>query len=456
MIEKVAEYISRENLIPAGAKKIFVAVSGGIDSCVLLDILYRLRNEYGYSLEILHFNHHTRGSDSLADEKFVESLAEKYGVNIKIGQIARPLLKISETYLREQRLKFFTRHLNRNPAVLLATGHNKNDNVETFLMRLFKGSRTKGLLAIHPRRGQYIRPLLGVTRSDIQLYAQNYKLKYREDKTNLDTSILRNSLRHKILPDIAREMDVDIYENIERVITDLNHYIAIYDDKLREAVRQVTKRTKHGFALNRKRYFLFNRALRRGLIEYCISQVYPLNYTVSDRNLSVWDSFIAEAQPGKKMTFLDTGEALAERQIIVFGQFKPARRQSYTLRLGSSVNIEDRYRIAFKKSGKTEVEFSHDKHIEFIDGVKSGKNLLIRFWQKGDSFRPLGMKNSRKLSDFFIDLKISTLLKKEIPLVCKGEQIIWIAGQRLDDEFKIARETKIIYKLELTDLNKLK
>ena len=449
MIKIIKQYIDEHHLIPAGIKTVYAAVSGGIDSCVMLEILYQLRKEYAYNLVILHYNHGTRGKESQNDEYFVEQLAEKYGLKIIIGRLKTKSVKISETYLRDARLKFFEKHVQVKNSSRLATGHNLNDNVETFIMRMAKGSRLKGLLSIRPSRGIYIRPLLAIDRQKIFEYARSNQLDFREDIANRDVTILRNNIRHEIIPYLEKSLSVDLKQNISRIIKDLYRYHTIYEQKLQEVIRNVTKITKTGISLHRKRYLMYDESIRRGLIEYCVSGVYPLNYKVSDRNLLIWDDFIAQAQVGKNLLFLDEGVAIAERQYIMFGHVPREKKEIYKLKLGVSTSISKSYRIRFQQVDKEKVTYSTDNTIEFIDGDKSGPLLTVRFWKAGDSFHPLGMSNKRKLSDFFTDLKINNMLKKNIPLVCKGNDIVWIAGYRLDDKYKISDKTKKIYKLEI-------
>jgi tRNA(Ile)-lysidine synthase len=452
MINIIRQYIKEHQLIPAGVKTVYAAVSGGIDSCVMLDILSQLQQEFGYKIIILHYNHGTRGTDSREDELFVENLAKKYRLKIVIGRIHGRPLKLSETFLREQRMKFFEKSIAKMNDCRIATGHNLDDNIETFLMRIAKGSRVKGLLAIRPARGYFIRPLLNITRKNIFEYAKNNNLDYREDSSNRDITIIRNKIRHRVIPYLEKAFDTDLQQNIPRIIEDLYRYHAIYEDKLHEAIQNTTKKTKTGISLNRKRYSKYNETIRRGLVEYCISNVYPLNYRVSDRNLAIWDDFISQVQVGKKLFFLEDGIAIAERQYIMFGNTPRHKKETYHLKPGVPASVSDMYQIRFQKVKMDEIIFTNEKNVEYIDGDKSGKSLLVRFWKKGDSFRPLGMSNKRKLSDFFTDLKINAMLKKEIPLVCKGETIIWIAGYRLDDQFKISPDTKTVYKLELANL----
>jgi tRNA(Ile)-lysidine synthase len=452
MIEKIKKFIHTNHLITGQTKHVFAAVSGGVDSTVMLNIFYQLVSEWNFQLHIVHFNHHTRGKDSDQDERFVEKLAKDYQIDIKIGSLPASVNKMTETALREERYKFFARILSRFKNAVIATGHNRDDNVETFLMRLAKGSRLNGLLAIKPQRSGFIHPLLDVSREEIESFAATHHINFRTDKSNQDISIPRNAMRHKIIPFLKEHLNTHLEDNIDKVIRDLYLYHQIYEDKLKEAVISSIKRSKSGISLNRKRYQYFNKAIRRGLIEYCISNNYPLNYRVSNKNFRIWDKFINDAQTGKRQSYLENGTAIAERNLIIFGRIPKVREEMYHLSVGQTIAVDDKYNISLNKITGDHVSFENDRNTEFIDGDKSGSQLVVRYWQKGDRFTPLGMKNHRKLSDFFIDLKLSTTLKGEIPIVCNQDRIIWIAGYRLDDQYKVTDETRIFYKLQLKNI----
>jgi tRNA(Ile)-lysidine synthase len=449
MIEKVKNFILANQLITKDTRHVFAAVSGGIDSCVLFHILKQLEEKIGYHLLVVHFNHHTRGKSSDVDQQFVEDLAGTYGNEIKVGEISTSTIKMTETTLRDERYRFFNKILIQHPRAVIATGHNRDDNIETFLMRLAKGSRLRGLLGIKPRRKGFIRPLLPFSRKQIEEYSRENKIDFREDMSNRDQSIIRNRLRHTVIPSLKNQLEDRLEENLIKVIHDLSLYYQLFEDRLQEAIIAAVKKSKVGISLNRKRYQNFNKAVRRGLIEYCISNLYPVNYRISDRNFIIWDKYISDGKPGKKRSFLNEGIAIAERKQILFGDLAQYRDEIYPLSLGEPLSINEKSAILFTEVKADEVSFNSNRNIELIDGKQSGKRLYVRFWQTGDRFKPLGMKHERKLSDFFIDLKLNTARKKEIPIVCNRKQIIWIAGFRLDEEFKVTPKTKVYYKLEL-------
>ena len=184
-------------------------------------------------------------------------------------------------------------------------------------------------------------------------------------------------------------------------------------------------------------------------MEYCISDSNPLNYSLSKRKFKNWDTFICDSSPGKRFNYMENGTALSERNTIVFGELRSDRTEWFQLLPGREVLIDSRYKICMNPVTAHEVHYTENPNIEFVDSDLCGSRLFVRFWQKGDRFKPLGMKHRRKLSDFFTDLKLSIRLKKEIPLICKKDRIIWIAGYRLDDRFKITEKTRNYYRLEL-------
>ncbi len=449
MLERVKQFILSNHLLSGKDDTILAAVSGGIDSCVLLDILYRLKTELKFKLVVIHFNHRVRGKASQVDEYFVKKLALSYGLKIITGTANKVPQRKNETNLRELRIKFFQRLLQKNPQAVLATGHTSTDQVETFIMRLAKGSRLRGLLGIKPRAGRLIHPLLKESRDSIIQYAKQRELKFREDRSNYDLKIPRNLIRHKIIPCLKKNLGETIEQSIARSITDLTEQYQIYQQALNEVIDRSTRNVKGVTLLHRQDYLQYSSPLRRGLLEYCISKVYPLNYNVSDQGFEQWDKFILKAQCGRKKSFQHQEIALAEREYIHFGNIPSRSERQFRLPLGGKVVLDARRSLYFTRISAAEVKFSPDRKIEFIDGTRSGTDLQVRYWRRGDSFHPLGMQQDKKLSDFFIDLKLSRNVKQQIPLVCRGDDIIWIAGYRLDDRYKITKMTKKHYRLEL-------
>ena len=215
--------------------------------------------------------------------------------------------RVSETYLRDKRYQFFKKYMKEGEMVLIATGHNRDDNIETLLMRLAGGSRLKGLLAIPPKRDCFIRPLLQQARNRILAYAKEHDLDFRQDASNFENLTLRNKIRNVILPYLQQELNLDFKENLGKTMEDLAQYHQLLQHTVQQAIRHTVKKSKKQILLDRKRYRQYLPLIRRGLLEYCISSTYPLNYNLLYKNFSAWDNFVTQAAPGKKYSYRKNG-----------------------------------------------------------------------------------------------------------------------------------------------------
>ncbi len=230
LIKKVQENIFHHQLFKPGAK-IAVGVSGGPDSVCLLDALYKLRKKYNLQIIIAHVNYGLRGKDSEKDEVLVRKLAEKYSLPLEKIRIANHKLQITEDYLRNLRYDFFSKVQKKHRVDFIAVGHNLNDQAETVLMRILRGTGLRGLAAIRfstqinlasKKRGEVdkitiIRPLLNISREEILAYLRKYKIPFRIDKTNLEIVFFRNKIRHQLLPQLKKEYNPKIQEALYRL-----------------------------------------------------------------------------------------------------------------------------------------------------------------------------------------------------------------------------------------------
>jgi len=219
LVKKVQENIFRYELFPRGAK-VVVGVSGGPDSVCLLDVFYGLRKKYDLEIIIAHVNYGLRGKDSQKDEELVRKLAEKYSLPLKIHKVHK--VGRSEEVFREIRYSFFEKIRAKHKADAIAVGHNQNDQAETVLMRILRGTGLRGLGAIKCKNGHIIRPLLNIPRKDILSYLRKNKVLCRIDKTNLGTDFTRNKIRNKLLPYIVK----DYNSNIEEILCKLSQSVA--------------------------------------------------------------------------------------------------------------------------------------------------------------------------------------------------------------------------------------
>lgn len=233
--KKIQESIFRYELFGRGAK-IVVAVSGGPDSVCLLDVLYRLKEKYNLSLVVAHVNYGLRGKDSELDEKLVKALAKKYSLPIEVlpCDTGKKSANCSEEKLRNIRYVFFEKIRLKRKADYIAIGHNFNDQAETVIMRILRGTGLKGLSAIKFRNEKIIRPLLNIPRKEILKHLKGNKLAYRIDKTNLETNFTRNKIRNKLLPHLEKNYNPNIQEILYKLSQSVSEDYAFINNFSRE------------------------------------------------------------------------------------------------------------------------------------------------------------------------------------------------------------------------------
>lgn len=280
LIKKVQNTIFQHNLFSRG-DKILLAVSGGPDSSAMLDIFSRLKNKYDLQLAIAHMNYGLRGRDSDRDERFVRELAEKYGIEIFVLHHNRPAgnahehsrnaymrslqKQPSENILRDIRYDFFEKIRRENNFDQIAVAHNMDDQVETFLMRVIRGAGLKGLASMKYKNKNIIRPLLNVSRKEILQYLKNHKLKFRTDKTNLESKYLRNKIRNKLIPYLEKNFNPQIKKTIFGGVENISEdYSYIYKE---------TKRIFDKNHLSVKKINNLHPAIRKRVLLMAISKI---------------------------------------------------------------------------------------------------------------------------------------------------------------------------------------
>ena len=421
MIERFRKYILDNHLIDKG-DRILVALSGGVDSMVLAELLRR----EGYDIAFAHCNFHLRGAESDGDEQFVREYAERVGVRLFVKQFDTLQFvdsnKVSvEMAARELRYAWFN-DLIENGFDCLALAHHADDQIETFFINLLRGSGIKGLKAMRPVSGKCIRPLLWASREEIKKFAIDNAIGWREDSTNSDTVYLRNQIRHQLMP-VFDGIKPEAREKILESVNNLASENQLYRELLKEKISQIETAdgVLHSIQKPQSKQLLF---------EYI--RQFGFSYSQCESIFSSLDS-----EPGKEF-YSDDYQLVVEKETIdVF----PADLNS----------IDNHKQLSFSKFEKTS-NFSlltTNLNIAQLDFDKLKLPLQLRGWQHGDRFRPLGMQGSKLVSDFFNDLGFTAFQKKTTPILIDSEgQIVWIVGYRIDDRFKITDRTKTIYEIK--------
>lgn len=418
MKKKVATYIARQQLIEPGSK-VLVALSGGADSVALLRILLSL----GYVCEAAHCNFCLRGTESERDEDFVRQLCQEQTVPLHVihfdttGEASRKHISI-EMAARELRYTWFEQVRQACGAAAIAVAHHRDDSAETFLLNLLRGTGINGLQGIRPRNGYIIRPLLCLNRQEIITYLATLKQNYVTDSTNLEDTYMRNKIRLHLLP-LMQQITPAAKENLLKTAVHLTDAALLYQQAVNEGRKRIL--LDGGKAIDIKA-LLHEPAPNTLLFEV----LHPLGFNESQIE-NIYRSL--QSQPGKKFS---TGKwtVIKDRDqlLIIEEQQKntPPVLDIQTYDYTPDFNIP------------------HDKHSAAFDTGKLLHPLSLRLWQQGDSFVPFGMKGTKKVSDYLTDRKFSLAQKEQQWVLCCGEDIIWLVGERSDNRFRVNDATQSI------------
>jgi tRNA(Ile)-lysidine synthase len=416
-------------------KKLILAISGGIDSMVLADRLLQAKADF----VLAHCNFHLRGEESDGDEVFVRSYAERNGLTLYVKHFeteayAKEHRLSIEMAARELRYAWFEELRQQLNYDYIAVAHHADDQLETFFINLLRGAGIKGLKGMQPVNGHIIRPLLDVSRAEIQQYALEHHLQWREDHTNAETQYLRNKIRHELLPvidQISQEGRSAILKSIRHLASENELYRELVQEKLAQIV--VTDRAPLRGADPRETVFL-----PTGIVPFTDQLLFEWlrDYGFNTDQVRFIHEAVGNGQPGT--CFLSpTHRVTIEREGL---ELTPICQQKEVPMALSYQQIE-------KAPGFT---IDPSPEVAQLDYDQLTFPLQLRKWQVGDRFHPLGMKGSKLLSDFFVDQKMSTFQKEACQvLTTSDDRIVWVIGRRIDDRFKVTDKTKTILKVQI-------
>jgi tRNA(Ile)-lysidine synthase len=408
--------------------KILIASSGGIDSSVLLDLFLKSDVE----IALAHCNFSLRGAESKEEEKFLQILfntleyANKHAISTQMAA-------------RELRYSWFEKKRKELGFTSIATAHHQNDVVETMLINLLRGTGIAGLHGILPKSGNLIRPLLFSTKKNIEAYAAKHKLAYKTDSSNSETDYLRNKIRHWVVPQLQKinpQFSQSFYETACRLSDTELLFKSVIDLK----IALLEKKTK-----NEILYSIAELKKLHPLSLYLYEFLKRYSFTAATCK-DIETSLLKE--PGT-LFYSASHRLLVDREQVIISKINSQNSKEifYMLEKQKEQKIPIHLHITKKVISDT-FKVAKSKKIAQVDAAKINFPLVIRKWQKGDTFQPLGMKGHKKLSDFFIDNKLSIFEKEKIWLICSGNKIVWIINHRMDEHFKISPKTKKIVQFE--------
>jgi tRNA(Ile)-lysidine synthase len=442
-ISRVKAFISEKKLIDSD-QLLILAVSGGMDSMAMLFCFAALRQELALKLQVVHVNHGIRIPDSDLDEKLVAEQCRNLNIPCQTFRLEGFNLASSEDALRKARYEKYNLALQSHPGARLATAHHLDDQLETLLMRLAKGSSPRGLRGIPLHRGPFVRPFLFLTRAEIENYARESGAPYREDYTNAETSKLRNAVRHRIAPVMRDVFGLAMYNGVAKSISDMDALYQLSQAWVKDWAAQHSTTEQNSARIGLEPFAALSAEQRQLALTYCISGLYPLNSTLPERVVQRFDAFLRKAQTGS--CFLIRKDLQIEKERASIRIHCPSAASNEVAELSPEAAVcFGRNKIEIREV--LNVNFNRDPNEEYICGDRLQFPLQVRNWRHADSFYPLGMKGRQKLSDFFIDHKVECAEKYRTPLVCNRSEVIWIVGMRLDERYCVTKESRKIYRI---------
>lgn len=438
VIEQLLIHINRSSLCKT-TDKILLAVSGGLDSMVMLHLL----STAGFKVGVAHCNFQLRGGDSDGDENFVVETCRQLEIPCYVqrfdtaGYASRSAVSI-QMAARDQRYKFFQQIVRRHAYDLVATAHHFDDLIESVLLNLVRGTGIDGMQGIADKKDNIIRPLMFANREMISDYATQKGIRWREDASNATDDYRRNFLRHQVIPKLKElnpSFSVNFRDTHERLLGARSFALDFIDDLRASAV---TLRSDHSMNIDIStvRRSPFSAVLLWELIKHV-----GFKYDQCKR-------ITTDHQPGK-VFFSDTHQLVVDRSHYLVERRKVQQFVTQTIAEGQRQVGQARLSLFISEYAREDFILRKDPGIAQLDAALLHYPLIWRRWQSGDYFVPLGMREEKKVSDFLIDLKIPFNAKADVTVLESAGEIVWIVGYRINDRYKVSQDTMSIVLIEI-------
>ncbi len=461
-IEKsVGDYVEKNRLIKTG-EKILVAVSGGPDSIFLLHILNSYRKEFGIDLICCHINHNLRGDASKRDESFVKDVSQKMDMpfvvrNLDVSSYRENEHLSLEDAARQLRLKTLNEIAEKTNSQKVALGHTFDDLIETFFLNILRGSGRGGLLGMRAERDVFIRPLLCLTKAEIILYLKERDIDYRIDVTNWHSNYRRNFIRRELVPVIEEKLNKGAKRNIARLMTVLKDEEEIISRIVEREMGLIVRQTEEDYLIEREGFRGLEPAIQRRVIMRCFEDMEEDYRRLNFSEIESLRNAISGRSSGLKVQhygvtfYVGTETVLVQKKRMALDECEMDRAEEKVINIPGEVKFQNRYYIKTSVLGSINGDISNPDCVYFnLDEIEPP--ILLRTRSNGDKFRPFGMKNEKKVKDFFIDSKIPFWERDKIPIIADAKNILWIVDLRRSDMAKVGDKTKRILKIEKREI----
>lgn len=418
--------------------KLLIAISGGLDSVVLAHLCNALHLDFA----LAHCNFSLRAEESNTDELFVKQLAKELEVNIftttfETAAFAKTEKLSIQLAARQLRYNWFKTVLKSESLDVVLTAHHADDNLETLLINLSRGTGIDGLTGIPPINNNIARPLLPFSREQIKNYALEHHIKWREDSSNTSTKYLRNKLRHDVIP-VLKQVNSNILENLTTTISNLNDTKAIVAESIKAVLKRAIISKTEAQTIYRISEFKKIDVPKAYIHE--IFKVYGFTAFTDIEDL-------LKAQSGK-VVFSKTHQILKDRATLILTKISDKKIFEATINNIQTINTP-LGKLTFEIVSKVTELKNKQNHSVFVDAKLLKFPIIVNSKQEGDYFYPLGMTGKKKLSKYFKDEKLSLIAKENTLILRSCNQIVWIINYRLDNRFKVTKNTKSIIKITL-------
>lgn len=450
MLAKVTKTLKKYNMLTQG-EKVVVGVSGGADSIAMLYALNELI-EYGLELIVAHLNHGIRGDEAKRDADFVKETAKTLGLTFVYGEVDTVKYKEEqglslEDAARTLRYKFFDQVLSKHYATKLATAHTLDDQAETVLMRLIRGSGSKGLSGIPPISNNIIRPLIDNSRKEIEEFLRSKNVSWINDSTNESNEFLRNKIRHDLIPELET-YNPQIKETLSRTADILRSEEKFISSEALKHFEETFSTNKSELIGNLAYYRNIDKPLRFTLLRLAIERIAGSLKNISSLHITTADDFLLSDSVSGEIE-------ISEGVVIVKGYD--------TILVTKKSELEHEFKYSIQNPGKWgfpefEVEVSivktdtldeNNESMAYFDPNTVSFPIEARNFQPGDRFSPLGMASSKKLQDYFTDIKLPQFLRSRVPIFISNGEIMWVGGIRIDDRFKVKEKKNEVLMIKL-------
>jgi tRNA(Ile)-lysidine synthase len=466
LLQAFRDFIAKERLFSAG-DHLLLAVSGGLDSVVLCELMHRLCLRQASDgrgaapdFSIAHCNFQLRGDESERDEAFVGQLSQRYGVRVYTERFDTESYAASnkvsiQVAARELRYRWFEEIVDSwaPPAALIITAHHLDDNIETLLMNFFKGTGIAGLRAMLPRQGRIVRPLLFATRAMLQQYAVDQGLEWVEDSSNLSDKYTRNFFRHQVIP-LVQQAYPAVLHNLADNINRFREIEWIYRQSIEQQKKKLLEYKGNEVHIP---VLKLQRSAPLTTLVYEIMAPFGFSAQQAPEVIGLLDS------PSGKYVHSATHRILRHRKWLIISLRDTTEAVTIVVEPGDTEVVYEQGRLRLKELSSSDVPDeilspsptvaasrgrTPASPIAWLDAADIEFPLLLRKWRPGDYFYPLGMRKKKKLARFFIDNKLSLAEKEKIWVVEMNKKIIWIVGLRIDDRYRITTATRQVLKIE--------